>query len=159
MAVVRWDPWAELDQLQRDVSDLFNRRLQPARTTARPAMDAFRTDEGTVVRLDVPGFAPEDVQVSVHEGVLTLSGSRTDKSEAAEGDWIRRERASYSFERSVVLPKGVDVDAISANVDKGVLEVHVPHPAEQQPRQIDVTSADASSNATVEVGEGSAEEH
>lgn len=151
MAVVRWDPWAELDQLQRDVSDLFNRRLQPARS-ARPAMDAIRTEKGTVVRLDVPGFGPEDVHVSVQEGVLTLSGSRQAESEAHEGDWIRRERAATSFERRLTLPEGVDVDAITAAVSNGVLEVTVPHPAEQQPRQINVTPGPAgAAGAAVDV--------
>jgi HSP20 family protein len=154
MAVVRWDPWSELDQLQRDVSDLFNRRLQPVRT-ARPAMDAFRTDRGTVVRLDVPGFSRDDVQVSVHEGVLTLSGSRTSESEVEEGNWIHRERAAQSFERSVVLPKGVDVNAITATVDNGVLEVVVPHPEEMQPQQIKVRSgSEMPGDTTVEVGSG-----
>lgn len=156
MAVVRWDPWSELDQLQRDVSDLFNRRLQPARGV-RPAMDAFRTDKGTVVRLDVPGFGSDDVQVSVHEGVLTLSGSRSSEAEAEEGNWIRRERSASSFERSVMLPKGVDVEAISATVDNGVLEVTVPHPAEQQPRRIDVKSSSDASSTTVDIGSGSEE--
>jgi len=153
MAIVRWDPWSEMDQLQRDVSELFNRRLQPARA-ARPAMDAYRTDEGTVVRLDIPGFGPEDVQVSVHDGVLTLSGSRSSESEVEEGNWIRRERAASSFERSVALPKGVDLDAISAKVDNGVLEVLVPHPVEQQPKKIDVTSSGPSS-PTVDVEQSS----
>ena len=152
MAIVRWDPWSELDQLQREVSDLFSRRMQPARV-ARPAMDAVRTDAGTVVRLDVPGFSPDEVQVSVHEGVLTLSGTKESESEVEEGNWIRRERASSSFERSVVLPKGVDASAITAEVANGVLEVVVPHPAEAQPQQIKVTSGspDASS-ATIDVG-------
>jgi HSP20 family protein len=151
MAVVRWDPWAELDQLQRDVADLFNRRVQPARV-ARPAMDAVRTDKGTLVRLDVPGFGPEDVQVTVHEGVLTLSGSREAESESREGDWIRRERAAANFERRLTLPEGVDVNAITASVNNGVLEVTIPHPAEAQPRQITVTSGPSeASGATVDV--------
>lgn len=154
MAVVRWDPWSELDQLQRDVSDLFNRRLQPARA-ARPAMDAYRTEKGTIIRLDVPGFASDDVHVSVHEGVLTLSGARSSEAEVEEGNWIRRERLSSTFERSVMLPKGVDVDAITASVNNGVLEVMVPHPAERQPRQINVMSSDDASSATVDVGSSS----
>lgn len=154
MAVVRWDPWSELDQLQRDVSDLFNRRLQPERTVP-PAMDAYRTDKGTIIRLDVPGFASDDVNVSVHEGVLTLSGSRSSEAEVEEGNWIRRERSSSTFERSVMLPKGVDVDSITAAVNNGVLEVTVPHPAERQPRQINVMSSNDASNATVDVGSSS----
>lgn len=153
MAVVRWDPWGELDQLQRDVSELFNRR-QPVRAS-RPAMDAFRTDNGTVIRLDIPGFGSDDINVSVHEGVLTLSGSRSEESNVEEGNWIRRERSSSSFERNVMLPKGVDVDAISAAVDNGVLEVTVPHPTEAQPRHINVTTSSdapgAASSATVDV--------
>jgi HSP20 family protein len=156
MAVVRWDPWSELDQLQREVSDLFSRRLQPARV-ARPAMDAVRTETGTLVRLDVPGFAPDEVRVTVHEGVLSVSGSKSSESETEEGNWIRRERASSSFERSVVLPKGVDASAITAKVENGVLEVNVPHPAEAQPHQIKVTSGSSdASSATIDVGDTSA---
>ncbi|HSK97581.1 MAG TPA: Hsp20/alpha crystallin family protein, partial [Euzebyales bacterium] len=90
--------------------------------------------------------------VTVQEGVLTLSGSKTTESQAESGDWIRRERAASSFERSIVLPKGVDVDAITASVNHGVLEVVIPHPAEQQPRQINVTSSGDASSATVDVG-------
>lgn len=151
MAVVRWDPWAELDQLQRDVADLFNRRVQPARA-ARPAMDAVRTDKGTVVRLDVPGYGPEDVHVTVQEGVLTLEGRREAESEQREDAWIRRERAAANFERRLTLPEGVNVDAITASVNNGVLEVTVPHPVEPQPRQITVTSGPSeASSATVDV--------
>jgi HSP20 family protein len=113
-------------------------------------MDALRTDEGTVIRMDVPGFSPDEVQVSINEGVLTVSGTRSSESETEEGSWIRRERSSSSFERSVVLPKGIDIDAIKANVDNGVLEIKVPHPVEQQ-RQINVTSSSEPSSATVDV--------
>lgn len=151
MAVVRWDPWSELDQLQRDVSDLFNRRMQPA-TVARPAIDAYRTDEGTVVRVDVPGYTADDIDVSVQDGVLTLSGTRSSDEKIEEGDWIRRERFATRFERGVALPKGVDVEAIRASVDNGVLEVFVPHPVEQQPKRISVQAS--SSGETVDVDSG-----
>lgn len=155
MAVVRWDPWAEFDQLQREVSDLFNRRTQTARAM-RPAMDAYRTDEGTVVRMDVPGFSPADVQVEVQEGVLRLSGTRSTEEKVDDDAWIRRERTSATFERSIVLPKGIDVESITANVDNGVLEVFVPHPAEQQPRRISVTASGTESGGeTVDIEEHS----
>jgi HSP20 family protein len=152
MAVVRWDPWAELDQLQRDVSDLFNRRLQPGRIT-RPPMDAYRTERGTVVRVDAPGYSPEDINVSVQEGILTLSGSRSTEQQIEEGNWVRRERTSSTFERSVALPKGVDVESIEASVDNGVLEVLVPHPTEQQPRKIEVKSSPSEQTVDVDAGE------
>lgn len=156
MAIMRWDPWAELDQLQRDVSELFTRRLQPPRAQ-RPAMDAYRAEDATVVRLDVPGFGADDIDVAVHDGVLTVSARRERDETIDEGAWIRRERAAASIERSFTLPKGVDVDQITADVRNGVLELRIPHPQERKPRRIEVSSSSAG-DRIVTVGESESTE-
>ena len=142
MALLRWDPWGELAALQRDVNELFSRSPGSgaiARTGAFvPPIDAFRTDEGLVVRMELPGMKPEDVDIAVQDGVLTVSGERFGEVDVKEDAWLRRERFVGQFERSFTLPEGTDADAISAAFDHGLLELRIPHPPEQQPRRVQI---------------------
>lgn len=158
MAVLRWDPWGELAALQRDVSHLLNRSTAgpgAARTatgTLAPPLDAFSTEEGVVVRLDLPGLRPEDVDVSVQDGVLTVAGERAADTDVPEDAWLRRERPAGAFERSFTLPEGTEADKIAASFDFGVLELRIPHPPSQQPRRITVSTGSSANKQAVEVG-------
>lgn len=155
MAIIRWDPWGELAALQRDVSELFSRTGQTVSRAGAagvmPPIDAFRTDEGLVVLLDLPGFRPEDVDISVQEGMLTISGERIHDPDVKEESWLRRERPAGVFERSFSLPQGVDPQSITARFEHGVLELRVPHPPERKPHRIQVTGGAAGGQA-VDVG-------
>lgn len=165
MAVLRWDPWGDLVALQRDVNELFSRSFNatPEQGGARrgaalmPPIDAFRTDAGLVVRMELPGLAAEDVDISVQEGVLTVSGERPMDADVKEDAWLRRERPVGAFERSFTLPEGTDPEGISASFDRGVLELRLPHPPEQQPRRITISAGGQQQDAgsRVEVGQGS----
>lgn len=156
MAVLRWDPWGELATLQRDVSELFNREAGARRASLIPPMDAYRADEGLVVLVELPGVGPDQVDVSVQDGVLTLSGERPVPADVGEEAWVRRERATGAFERSFSLPEGTQPDRIQASFDNGVLELRIPHPPEQRPHKVQIgVGADAGSRSTVEVGGGS----
>lgn len=164
MAIVRrWDPWGDIAALQRDVSELFNRTL-PGTPTARtqaslvPPIDAFDTDDALVVRMDLPGFTTEDVDVSVEDGTLTVSGERPTE-DLGDDAWVRRERPTGYFERSFSLPEGTDAEHISAAFNNGVLELRVPHPPERKPHKVRVEAGstadqlEAGSNGeTVNVG-------
>jgi HSP20 family protein len=137
MAVVRWDPWSELASLQRDVSGI---RAGDQRLYAGiPPIDAYRTADGLVVNVELPGMHKEDVDVSVQDGVLTVSGERKAETTVNDEDWVRTERTFGSFERSFTLPEGTDPDGISASFDSGVLTLTVPAPTERQPRKIEVS--------------------
>lgn len=140
MAVLRWDPWGELASLQRDMQELIGRSGTAGRGEGAllPPIDAYRTTEGMVVRLDLPGMTNEDVDVQVEEGVLTVTGERHVDETVEQDNWIRRERRHGRFERSFTLPEGTDADALSAKMADGVLEITVPHPPERQPRRIEV---------------------
>lgn len=162
MAVLRWDPWGDLVALQRDVNELFSRSYSatPGQGTRReaslvPPIDAFRTDAGLVVRVELPGLAPDDVEISVQEGALTISGERPMDADVKEDAWLRRERPVGAFERSFTLPEGTDPDGISASFDRGVLELQVPHPPEQQPRRITInTGGQRDAGSRLRVGQG-----
>jgi HSP20 family protein len=154
MAVSRWDPWAELAAMQRDVQELFGRTSGPRRATATlvPPMDAYRTEDATVLHLEVPGFAPDQIDISYHRGVLTISGERATASDVHDDAWIRRERTSGRFTRSVGVSPDIDPSKIAASFDNGVLEVRIPHAPAEQPTRIPVSGGEtASSNATVDV--------
>ncbi len=154
MAVMRWDPWGELALLQRDVNALLGRPATGARNHnvqgLVPPMDAYRTDEGLVVRVELPGLRPENVEVSVNDGMLTIAGERTAEAGVADDAWVRRERPVGRFERSFSLPEGTDAAAVTAAFDHGVLELRIPHPPQRRPHKVEISPRRASEQ-TVEV--------
>jgi HSP20 family protein len=166
MALVRWEPIRELDSLQSDMNRLFDAFFQGrgesrSGSSARrwvPAMDLTETDRHLILRADLPGLDREDLNIEVKDGVLTISGERkAEHTDESEG-FYRVERAFGRFSRSLDLPQGIDPDAVSADFDRGVLEVRIPKPEERQPTRIQIgagarNGADpASSEARVEEG-------
>ncbi len=140
MALVHWDPWHELATLQRDVNARWERAFSGAGALV-PPVDAYRTDSGLSVRMELPGMQPEDVEVSVADGRLKVSGERRVDEKIEEGRWVRRERAIGRFQRTFALPRGVDADSITASFENGILRLEIPHTPDQQPRKIAVTAA------------------
>lgn len=147
--LVRWDPARELDALQSDVNRLFDgffgRRgdsggAAQARRRWIPPMDLVETDDHLVLRADLPGIDREDLAIEVKEGVLTVSGERRAEHEDKQEGYHRVERSFGSFARSLELPQGVEADGVTADFDRGVLEVRIPKPAERQPTKIEIGS-------------------
>jgi HSP20 family protein len=147
MALIRWEPAREINSLQQEMNRLFSTFFDtPAAGTAGgggvrrwvPAMDLVETDDHFVLRADLPGMSESDVDLSLEDNVLTLSGERrTEREEQGEG-FYRLERASGAFSRSLTLPEGVDADTIAASFDKGVLEVRIPKPEQRKPRKLQI---------------------
>lgn len=154
MAITRWDPWGELTALQRELDEAlgWSRRRRGVRGAAiLPPMDAFRTDEGTRIRVELPGMRPENVEVTVEEGLLTIRGERDTEREVSEDGWLRRERATGTFERTFALPEGVNPDDIQASFQNGLLELTVPHAPERQPRRIPIGGEEQASAQAIDV--------
>jgi HSP20 family protein len=104
-----------------------------------PAVDVRENQREISLDLELPGIKPEDVEVNVENGVLTVSGEkRADRKEDEEGRYHLVERSYGSFMRSFTLPQGVDEQQISADFDDGVLHVRIPKEALPQPRRIQV---------------------
>lgn len=108
-----------------------------------PAVDIVERDGAYLIKAELPGVAPEDIDVHVEDGVLTLRGERKHESEETRGGYRRVERRYGSFSRSFALPKGTNVDSIEAQVDSGLLTVTVPKPAEASARKVEVKSAES----------------
>ena len=164
MAVMRWDPWGNLLNIQRDLSDLFQRAYEPGtasaatgggqrrRTTAYvPPIDVFGREGNLVVRAELPGVKPEDVEVTFHNGVLALRGERRHESKIDEGAYFRMESAYGVFERQIQLPEGVSGDDISASYSDGILEITIPQRPQVQPKKVQIAVAEQGQSGTTDV--------
>jgi HSP20 family protein len=146
MTIVRWEPFRELNTLQNEMNRLFNTVFDAPSpgngSTLRrwmPAMDLVETDDHFVLRADLPGLTEDDVKIEFEDGTLTVSGERNAEHESKNEGYYRVERAFGSFSRSLTLPQGVDAEAVTANFDRGVLEVRIPKPEERKPRRIEIS--------------------
>ncbi|MBW6468760.1 MAG: Hsp20/alpha crystallin family protein [Coriobacteriia bacterium] len=130
---MRWDPFGEMLRMQRDMDRIFTRmgsaggRGERAATVAwMPKIDVKSKGDDIVVHAELPGIDPDEVEIEVTDGVLTIKGERKAEEEREGEGWLIRESSYGSFERSMVLPEGVDPGSISAEYNDGILEVHVP---------------------------------
>ena len=139
MAMTRWDPWGELALLQRDVNQLLGRGSGRRVEGLIPPMDVIRTADGLRVRIELPGMRVDDVDVSVNDGLLTISGERKLDAGVAEDAWVHRERPVGRFERSFGLPKDTDAAAITASFEAGVLDLHIPAPPQRRPHKVSIS--------------------
>lgn len=103
-----------------------------------PALDAFEDKDKYIVQLEVPGVKKSDINVSVQEGTLTISGERNSQRDMKDGTTHRTERIYGKFSRSVTLPAAVQSDKVSATYKDGVLTVELPKAEEAKPKQIEV---------------------
>jgi HSP20 family protein len=144
MAVVRWEPFRELAALQNEMGRFMNQMWGSSASGAGnggtwlPALDAWETQDELVLALDLPGIPEEQVSIEIDDDVLTVSGERERTVELTGERFSRFERRYGTFARSVTLPQGVSAEDIVANVENGVLEIHVPKPQERKPRRIQI---------------------
>ena len=113
-----------------------------------PAVDSFEREGKIVLRAELPGVEPTDVDVTVEHGVLVLKGEKKNDLEKRDGDSFLRERYHGTFERRFTLPEEADGDGIVATASNGVLEIEIPKISKPEPRRIPVRSgADGSERA------------
>lgn len=146
MNLVRFDPWSIADMMQRDFDRLASRRFRScdgdtAVADWSPAVDIIEEKDRFVLRADVPGVDAADIDVSMDNGVLSVSGERH-AEERSEFDGIQRfERTTGRFSRRFTLPDSTDAEAIKATTRNGILEIEIPKLPEVQARRITVEAA------------------
>jgi HSP20 family protein len=102
-----------------------------------PALDVYQNNDDVVAMIELPGMKKEEIEISLHDGMLTISGER--KSETQQGDKAERsERIVGKFRRSVTLPTRIDANKVSASYKDGILTVTLPKAEEAKPKQIQV---------------------
>lgn len=127
----------ELDRLFGEPLTVFARASQQLNDWA-PALDVHQDKDNLVVRVEVPGMKKEDIDVTVHDGVLSLSGERKSENKLADAEVYRSERYFGRFQRTITLPAPVALDKIQAQYKDGLLTVTLPKAEEAKPKQIDI---------------------
>ena len=139
MTVVRYEPWGLLNRLRRELDQGFDTVAREASFT--PPVDIHEEAAQFVVRADLPGVKPADIEITAEKGVLSLRGSRNFEQKQDDGHYSRVERVSGKFVRTFTLPENVQTDAIKAQFKDGVLELTIPKVAKPEPRKIEVQAA------------------
>jgi HSP20 family protein len=134
MALTRWSPFVTLPSL------LSGWEQFPA-TTFRAPLDVQRTEGGYRLQAALPGFKPEDVDVTLEQGTLTITARRSEDEETRQGRYLRREVFSGSYRRRLALPAEVTAEDITATLENGVLTVDVKHAPESRAVKIPVAPA------------------
>jgi HSP20 family protein len=142
--LIRWEPIRELssmrDMMDRLFDDGFPRPLAGALwdTASVPTMDLYQTEDNVVVKMGLPGVKPEDIQISVTNGVLSIRGEVKEEKEEKEKTYHLRERRYGSFSRSVTLPSNVSIEKSDAEFDNGILTLTLPKAEEAKAKTISV---------------------
>jgi HSP20 family protein len=153
-------PWSLVSRLHQDLDRLFGREWASADASDgavsewTPAVDVQETKDAFVVRADLPGVDPKDIDITMENGVLTLRGRRVSETTREEEGYRRIERISGEFFRRFALPDSADADSISAQASNGVLTIRIGKRPEVQPRKVQVRIEDAP-RAAVESRSGS----
>ena len=141
MAIVRWKPFSDLMGFSDDVERRMRKMFQEEDSEKpgwAPRVDIKETDEDLEVVAEIPGMKKEDIKVSMHEGVLSISGEKKAEEEKEGENWHRIERSFGSFQRSFYIPREVDESKISASYDDGVLSVKLPKREEARRKEIPI---------------------
>lgn len=147
MAVLRYEPWNVVSQLQNEINRVFGNLNDPEGSSATsewiPAVDVREYADRFQLLLDVPGVEPKDVEITLDSGILTVAGNRAEeKAVGPDGDeqpqQQRIERRLGRFYRRFILPDTADAEKVNASGRNGVLEIVIPKQPKAQPRRITV---------------------
>lgn len=156
MTLTRWQkpiqnwtlsPFGRSSTIRDEIDNIFNHAFGPFfESTVQtqltgwvPAVDLYQDKDNLTVKCELPGMKKEDIAISLHEGVLTISGERKHEEKKQEGEVYRTERYEGRFSRSLSIPSKVNADKINATYKEGVLTVTLPKAEESKPKQIQVT--------------------
>ncbi len=148
MAIVRWEPFRDLLTTQREFDRLFREAFSPmagetevSTRSWAPPVDIYETEDAIVLKAELPGIDPKDVEVRVEDNTLYLKGERNYEKEVKEQNYHRVERSYGSFARSFSLPNSINAEKVKAEYKDGLLTLTMPKREEAKPKtiKIDVT--------------------
>jgi HSP20 family protein len=116
----------------------FERMMERQNAFRGLPLDVTENDEGYVVKASVAGINPEEVEITIEDNVLTIKGDYAKESETEEENFVMRERYAGRFGRSIRFPVDVNVEAVEANYEHGVLTLDVPKVEEVKPKRVEV---------------------
>lgn len=147
MNVSRYEPWSLVSRLHQDLDRVFSREMASGDDSHgavcdwMPAVDVSETKDAFVLRADLPGVDPKNIEITMENGVLSVRGHRESETTKEENGYRRVERASGEFFRRFTLPDSADANAITAQSGNGVLTVRIGKRPEVQSRRIEVKAS------------------
>ena len=141
MSLVRHNPWSIFDQLNRELSNQNYSSEDDANVAAAnwtPSVDITEGENSFKLLADIPGVKPEDIDVSMDNGVLTVKGERNTEEKTEKENFRRAERKHGVFYRRFTLPETANADKIEAHSEHGVLQITIPKQEVAQARRISV---------------------
>ena len=143
--LVRWGSrvpsvWNEMSRLSRDMDRLFGEVSTTQRAGVFPPLNIYDDGESLVVKAEVPGIDPADLEINATVNALTIKGERKRPSADDKASFHRRERSYGTFSRSVNLPQEINSEKVQASYKHGVLEIMLPKAEEAKPRKIEIQS-------------------
>ena len=143
MNIVRRDPWSLFAEMQNQLDRAFAQQAESSDADSvahwRPAVDIEETETSFVLKADIPGVSPEDIELTMDGGVLAIKGERRSEKSEENNGFSRTERRFGRFERRFSLPDTADVENIEARGNDGVLAIVIPKKPVAQARKIEVT--------------------
>jgi HSP20 family protein len=140
-----WSPFRQLSVLRDEIDRLFDSPLNELTRSSQqflsgwlPAIDLYDERDHLVLKAELPGINKDELDISLHGDVLTLSGERKDQGEFKDAEVFRSERYVGRFQRSITLPVRVDASKVQASYQDGILTVTLPKAEEAKPKRIDV---------------------
>ncbi|MER3418383.1 MAG: hypothetical protein C4343_04630 [Chloroflexota bacterium] len=144
----RSSPWGELMSLRQAMDRLFEESFVRPRgwvsavfESSPLPLDVRTTPDALVVEAQLPGVRPEDVEITVEAGTLTISGEFKTEAREDEGDYLVQEIRRGAFSRSITLPDGLEPDRATATFENGILTLRIPKAEQVKPRQIRISAA------------------
>jgi len=146
-ALSTWSPVDRLARLRDEMDRLFDLNFPWLGTSATtglfggwtPALDVYQDKDNVYVRCELPGMKREEIDISLHDGMLSISGERKREEEFKEGESFRSERYFGRFHRAVTLPTGVNATKVHAAYKDGILTITCPKSEEAKPKHIEVS--------------------
>ena len=145
MAIVRWEPFRDLVTTQREFDRLFKEAFTPlfgegelSTRTWAPPVDIYETENDIVLKAELPGVDPKDVEVRVEDSTLYLKGERKFEKEVKDENYHRVERSYGSFARSFSLPNSINAEKVKAEYKDGLLTLTLPKREEAKPRTVKI---------------------
>ncbi len=143
MAVSRWDPFRDLMSIQSELNRLFGRTYGGEGETVRgatwaPPLDVYETPDRFVIKVELPGVSGDEVDISVEDSTLQITGERKFYQGVSEDSFHRVERRFGTFGRTLSLPSNANLQGIQASFDAGILTIDVPKVEEAKPKKVQI---------------------
>ena len=140
MAIIQWDPFAELNSLHNQVNSLFNDTFGGSKSVlSGPATDVYSDNKGLTIEAHLPNFKEDEINIEQHHGELEITAEHKEREEAKDKKYLVKESVS-SYYRRFTLPRNADSANVDAGFVNGVLKVHIPFKELQKPKKITIST-------------------